>query len=361
MNTLTVAFDESGNSKEDLLNPDQPIFTLASVYLKADEALSLLNMMPPTQAPEIKFSGQRKSSRGQAGIIKILNSDLLNRDSVAVSIYDKSFMATAKMVDVLIEPVLYSSGLDLYGGRWNLELANLWHIAIKAIIGEEQFRNLQGSFVTMMRRRQQSDVDAFYTLVSALQTLDVTESVKLHLSMLEGSREFIDDAFNGFETTLLDPAIPTFVSHCGYWTAKIEEVFEVLCDASEPLQHEAELLYQLTAPDKPAIQYDHNSQKIVFPSKAITPFTFLNSKDCPAVQVADLIAGASNYWARGVISGNRDEFWNALDASQLKEVITDAVWPTLPIIHESLEHLSSQNSELVEHVGNLLSDSTEID
>ena len=355
MNTPTVAFDESGNSKENLLDPTQPIFALASVHFTDDEASSLLELMPQSQAPEYKFSGQRRNAKGRAGIIRILNSELFSRDKIAVSIYDKSFMATAKMVDVLIEPLLYNSGIDMYEDGQNRALANIWHIGLRTIIGNQTFDNLQQAFVTLMRQRQPSDVTAFYALVSSLQALDLPESVKMHFSMLAATELIVDGALRGLETTLLDPAIPTFVRHCGYWTAKLKEEFNVLYDVSEPIQHEAELLCQLTAPDEPSMQYDHHGEEIVFPSKAITPFSFIDSKHCFSIQIADLIAGASTYWARGMMSGDQDEFWDLLNGSKLKEVITDAVWPELPVVPEASGSHDNDNAELLDHVGRLLS------
>lgn len=68
----SLYFDESGHTGENLLDENQPIFTLASVKLESGQADELLSVLPPSQGVEHKASSLTRSDRGRAGLIRLL-------------------------------------------------------------------------------------------------------------------------------------------------------------------------------------------------------------------------------------------------------------------------------------------------
>ena len=70
-----VAFDESGNSGANLLDPEQPVFALASLRVSDDLAAEILC----DTAKELKFNRLRRSADGRQKVLRILNSELANR------------------------------------------------------------------------------------------------------------------------------------------------------------------------------------------------------------------------------------------------------------------------------------------
>ena len=142
MTKQIVAFDESGNSGANLLDSEQPVFVLSSVHFTDDEAGNLIE----TNSDEMKFSKLKRSSKGKRKIINILNSELLNDDIVLVSAVHKRFMVITKMVDLLIEPMLYKSGFDLYERGANIAMANMLYFCMPAFIGSEAFEAIQTAF-----------------------------------------------------------------------------------------------------------------------------------------------------------------------------------------------------------------------
>jgi hypothetical protein len=73
----TIYFDEAGNTGAHLLDPEQPVFTLASVDLSLDECRSLLDLVSTPQAKEAKFTSLRKSSAGRDRLLKFITSPML--------------------------------------------------------------------------------------------------------------------------------------------------------------------------------------------------------------------------------------------------------------------------------------------
>jgi hypothetical protein len=47
---VTVAFDEAGNTGQDLLHPDQPVFVMSSVCFDPDTAAGLVGTLLSSQA-----------------------------------------------------------------------------------------------------------------------------------------------------------------------------------------------------------------------------------------------------------------------------------------------------------------------
>lgn len=64
--TLEVAFDESGNSGQNLLDRVQPVYALASVARPESEvAAAVATLLEGTDFDELKFSEMRRSESGQ--------------------------------------------------------------------------------------------------------------------------------------------------------------------------------------------------------------------------------------------------------------------------------------------------------
>src|SRR5207249_11198249 len=104
-----------------LLDPDQPVFVLASVQLSSSSATALIGSRPH----ELKFANLKRSQTGQRRIIELLDSSVLTEDRVILSGFHKPFMAVTKLVDLLVEPLFYAKGIDLYERGGNLAMANM--------------------------------------------------------------------------------------------------------------------------------------------------------------------------------------------------------------------------------------------
>ncbi|MEZ9441325.1 DUF3800 domain-containing protein, partial [Vibrio atlanticus] len=102
----SIFLDESGNTGSNLLDKNQPVFTLASCDLSIKEAERLLSLVGSRAENELHFKRLKRNKAGQDGIIRLLSDPAVNTESIKMNVFSKRFMVTSKIVDLLIEHML---------------------------------------------------------------------------------------------------------------------------------------------------------------------------------------------------------------------------------------------------------------
>src|SRR5216683_7748809 len=161
---VTIFLDECGFTGENLMNPDQPVFVLASHDLPEEVCAALKQQhFGGIRAHELKHMSLQKRPRQQQMVLALLR-DLANRypSRVKCAVIHKKYALLAKVVDHLIEPAAHHAGLDLYERGANLGLSNLMWLAVP-VVGPPGFLDrLLESFERMMRRRTSEAYDSFF-------------------------------------------------------------------------------------------------------------------------------------------------------------------------------------------------------
>ena len=112
--TTTIYLDESGFTGEDLYNPDQRFFTIASTIVGEGEAREILaRCFPRYQGDEYKFTNIWKRERSREGLRALAAEIPKFEDRAFVWIIDKRFCLLTKMVDYLVETRSIRSRLRL--------------------------------------------------------------------------------------------------------------------------------------------------------------------------------------------------------------------------------------------------------
>lgn len=332
-----MALDESGNTGQALLDGHQPVFVLASVYLNAEAAQRLAAIVGRPGSSEAKVKRLRRSAAGREMMLKMLNDPLVNPATVKLAIYHKPFMVTTKIVDVLIESLLYSRGIDLYEGGANLGLANMWHAVMPTFTSVEAFGELQRLFVEMCRRYSAQSINAFYAHVKAMRAINSHREFDNDLRMLEDTRLMVDEALDGVDKNLLDPHIPSFVDIASQWTAYFDRPFRAVNDPAKPLaQFRAELELLMSSGEKQVFSKLGPARQLPLQVQGIE---FADSTSVPAIQVADVVAGAAATVCIAVATGAWDAFSTAAVDSRLRSVIeaTERIWPSLAVTPDELD------------------------
>ena len=153
-----VYFDESRNTGPDLLNEDQPVFTLASVCIPQTVAKELIDLFQPSQFNELKFASLKKSARHMSNVLRLLQSDDVNENTVKVYAVHKRYMLTAKIVDIFYEPQFRQHGIDLYEQGACHGLANLIFTTYPVYLGGDRFENLLRKIQTFIREGDEVSV-----------------------------------------------------------------------------------------------------------------------------------------------------------------------------------------------------------
>ena len=128
----TVYFDESGYTGTDLLNPDQPYFTVASADLDDHEARTILyQSFPDYKGKEFKSARMYHRPKSRARLVAFSQQLAQIRDRALVYICDKKFAVFLKAVDALIEPIFRAQRQDFYSGGFNRRYANMFCYALR--------------------------------------------------------------------------------------------------------------------------------------------------------------------------------------------------------------------------------------
>lgn len=326
-----VAFDESGNTGPDLFNEDQPVFVLSSSDLTVAEADELLAHVRTQQASEAKFTGLKKSNAGRTRILRFLEAAKSYSERIRITYYHKEYMVVTKVVDVLIETLAYRDGIDLYENGANIATANYHYYCMPAFCGKERARRFLDSFVAMIRKRDQSSINNFYFNAWQVHAASIDRQYSTSIGPILATEPLIHDILEHNGPESIDPAIPSFFEHCAYWGDAFGEYFDVLHDKSKILFQEKECVELFMSKEIPHAEIGYDRRKYGFPLKA-NGISFGDSKNDPRLQVVDLIAGSSGYWATGLATGQAD----AMFCKQLHELgmplfAGNAIWPSMEI------------------------------
>jgi hypothetical protein len=116
----TIYCDEAGNSGENLLDADQPVYVPASNDFTTTEASALLQHVQLPRSSEPKFKILKKNNKGVSRLLAFLADPLLTRERLAVSVFHKRFMIVTKIVDLIFETLIQQVGGDLYVNGANI-------------------------------------------------------------------------------------------------------------------------------------------------------------------------------------------------------------------------------------------------
>lgn len=353
MPTPTIFFDEAGNTGAALIDPEQPVFVLASVDFTPEESAALLSTVQTRQATEAKFSALRKSAAGRQRLLDFLRSPLLTPHRAKTMVMHKRFMVVAKFVDILEETLAHASGLDIYELGANIAISNLHYYVSPILCGQERFDEFLASFVDMIRTPAKATKHRFFSAARAIYRNCSNEDYRSSFAPYIYAERFIDHILEDVNYRSLDPAIPSFFVHCTEWGAQIGGPFHAIHDASKPMAAERttfEAMMDLSI-ESTIIGYDR--RKFGFPLRA-TGIDFADSKGHFSLQVADLLAGATNYYASCVSRQIKDDFALSLEEVGIQRFVINALWPSTDVTPEALGTVEAGGINAVDHIANAL-------
>lgn len=327
-----VAFDEAGNTGGNLLDAEQPVFVLASVCL-SDEHLA---QFAQNRDGEYKFSALKRSSRGRQAILELLDSPILTEDSYLVSGFHKEFMIVTKMVDLLIEPLAYRDGIDLYERGANIAVSNMLYYCLPAFLDRNVFNKIIRLFLDMVRTPDLFTVQQFYSHVQLIYRRCQHRDLAAHLSMLLATKSIAEEYLEEWDGSDLDPAIPAFVEHASVWTSRLKSVFQIVHDQSKPIVNEQLVLEAMMSETEPKVCIGYDRRKMTFPIGACG-IDFRDSRSCLAVQIADIIASAVAYCLKASVRQTSDEFVKAMFKTRVLTGNFRSVWPELKVTPQELK------------------------
>ena len=306
-----VYFDESGYTGSNFLDPEQPVFTVASIDIEESEARAILKAsFPKYQGKEFKFTRIFRRPRHRLGLVAF--AEQLSRVVNRILIYncDKKFTALVKAVDVLVEPILHDHGWDFYAGGYNLRYVNMFHFGLCQFAEPEVY----DAVVSWYERfsRDQNDEKAIHCLYQIAESCP--GEVRSFMDMLVAGAIHCHETRISLEPMNNDIQLTCVLALVNHWSARTAGTIEIVHDASSNFFRQIEHWNKITSTkNKSAIVTAGDGRNILFPLNVASTRPG-NSVHSYSLQLCDMIAGLSAHFigrANEVDSGLRRDIVEA--------------------------------------------------
>lgn len=297
MKTLYV--DESGHTGENLADPDQPLFAVATTDIEPALAKDILRTaFPRYQAQEFKFTHiwRRQSTRRRIPDFYRLLAE--HTDRFYFFVCDKRYAFVSKMIDTLFEPLVRNAGYDFYADRYNWRYANMAFFGLTEIADPALIVALGQVWDRFARDPNETTLTKLQHRLT-LMANSAPDGVRDFISGVAAGAEHFH-AFHSFESVsgVNDLHVTSLVECLHHWRTKSDDQFHVVHDASSHFFSRAETwdrISSLAMPDTEIRYADDRS--VQFPLR-VTETVPARSDQSYSLQLADLIAGFATRFFR---------------------------------------------------------------
>lgn len=314
---LKLFLDECGYTGEDLLNKDQPIFTLGSILLEEHKCRELKNeFYKNVKSQELKHTKLVKYPNQRKMVVDFIKEVVKKPELIKLSVSDKKFVLVTKMVDWIIEPPMYDNGIDLYLNGGNIALSNYIYFTFKQYANSGFFNSVLKLFQKLMRKRDLESYHQFFSLFYNNLPKEVAEiaiyfKYWYEFESLKSIKTIPENDLNiSFTNTLYMMAL---------WSKDLKYNVNLIHDSSSNMSKYKELWDLILCPDNDSAKIGYDIRTIEFPLK-ISKTLFENSINWTGLQLADILAGAVNYMFKRWIENDMDEY-----ADEIFNLIKDGI------------------------------------
>lgn len=292
--------DESGYTGFDLLNAEQPFQGATAVAIGDDDAARLIKEhFPNLQASELKYSSLTRRASNHPRILA-LQQDVLAGYKCVTYVCDKRFLLLLMFLDYAVEPFYFERGLNFYEDGQNYSLASLLYVAGPTLLGRASFVALQAAF---QRAVKEKSADSLANLVDAARSTNWRQLPEAlgPLAQYAAPECLRAIATPGVTTDAAFVVLQSLISRMEEMAAG---AYSVEHDRSKNLLAYHDLL-QRYINHREEIEFRQSEiARLKFPLK-LKVVTQVDSKVSPAVQIADVLIGATIEAAR-VLTGHRE-------------------------------------------------------
>lgn len=327
----TLYFDESGYTGYDLLNPDQPIFVVASTTLtNAESGAILRDAFPRYQGAEFKFSRVWNRPRYRRELIDFSRAIGNVADQIFVYWCEKKFTALTKIVDILVEPLVYDAGYDFYAEGFNRGYVNMLHFALMGFAEPSLYDVLVRTYDRFSRAPSPETLAELKWYLRLIAN-SCGDELRPFLDMIAAGAELYEDYHSlDQQRASNDIHVTCVLTSVYFWRTHLPDEFEIVQDASSHFFRQIDRWEQITSSDvMPGIVTSGDGREVHFPLRV----TATHSGDSAAsfsLQLCDLIAGLA---AKLKNPSERDaDFLREISLAGFGELQSDGIRPEFSFI-----------------------------
>ncbi len=352
---MNIFFDESGFTGEDLMNYEQPVYTIASLALAEGKAQSLKKeFFPKIKSKELKHTKLRRKEKTQSMVIEFVKHILTETpDRVKVRFNHKKFQLITKMADFLTETVYYNLGQDFYANGRNIAFCNVFFTCFPIFIGHEEFSHFLNVTSRMLRYRKLEDYNKFISVLKTHQASKLSTLIEETLlwDQQEGHQGIVDLPSKALDDTL---SMELMLMH--QWATSEHDDFYLVHDQSGTIAAHKNLWEILTSPSIPQTTVGFDRRTLNFPLR-VKETRLEDSKSLAGLQLADVMAGAitalTNWHANSRPCNHYAEsLAEFVDLDDQR--IFSGLWPSTAVTPEALDTNGHYISDPIRFITNIL-------
>ncbi|MBD1555137.1 DUF3800 domain-containing protein [Pseudomonas typographi] len=280
--------DESGYTGYDLLNQAQPFQGSSAIAIGDDDAARLIQEhFPKLQAPELKYKALSRR-RGNHPRLLALIRDVLQNYKCVTHVCDKRYLLLLKYVDYAVEPFYFDRGFDLYKEGQNYSMASLLYYAGPGVLGREAMAALEKAFQDAMKLKTSESLAHLVTRAQAADWQALPEAIGPLAQFAD--QECLEAIATPGVTT--DIAFIILMALITRMEAMAAGPYRVEHDQTKNLATFHDILQRQIDHDGTAEFRQSAIAALRFPLK-LQEVTQVDSKNSPAVQLADVMIGAA--------------------------------------------------------------------
>lgn len=287
----TVYIDESGWTGSNYLDPVQPLFAVASLALRPEEAAAIRREVFGLPEFEAKYSKLRRSTKGRKKVAALLERLSHNPSAVKVWVADKRFCAWLKLVDMIVEPAFSRRGVNLLREAKTQSFATVLHRVLPSELRGPDLDALLRSGLELLRLGKQERFESFRDRLAEARE-SVSDDAKLVVDLLLVPLEDLGPSF--FEEAVphaVDLALAAIIQLMSAWRSATTGALEIVHDETANLIRVEDYLQAIAGFDLPEfVQESASGMKAQFPVAA-EGLSFRTSESEPGLELVDVVAG----------------------------------------------------------------------
>lgn len=296
-----IYFDESGFTGNNLLNPNQELFSYASVAtndIEAQHFVEDLIRKYGIQGGELKGNKLVRFNKGRKALDEIFE---YFENRIKISISNKKYALATKFFEYIFEPCISDINTLFYRSGFHRFISNILYIEFVARgAGAEA---IFYEFEELMKSKDDSKLDNLFSssihpenspIITQIREFAQfrSDDIREELNSLEGS---------GVGKWILDLTQTSLFTLLANWGTE-HSVITAVCDFSKPLLEEQRIFDAMIGrEDRLFTEAFVTKQPISFNLSG--PIEFQDSKIAHGIQLADAVAAAAIY----AFSGTDDE------------------------------------------------------
>lgn len=335
---MNIYFDEAGNTGQNLLDENQPLYVLVSHNFSIEEAESILSPLE-TNSSEVHFKNLKKYPKYQKPIWEILNNPLIKYNRIKIAYYNKKYALCAHLVDQLVETTFYNLGLEYYESGLNIMYAQSLYLQAHLFESKAEYIELLGRFQKMIRKKDSESIISFYSKANEIFDNIEKESEKKFFFPILKSKDYIDHILASINKFSIDLALPSLTILSDVWYKNENVSIKIIHDDSKQVQFWKDfIIFMSKHISEKKVDVGFDDRKMTFPLQ-IDSIEMVDSKNHVQIQLSDLIASSFAYYAKNMLleQNENDKLTKIISDTKLAKMNVHPLQPDFSFFEKDFE------------------------